>query len=53
MEFHLLLLISFWLHDPGEPEIANLDVTIAIDQDISGFDIPMHNICGMNVIDSA
>ena len=42
----------FAVHRPGETEVADFEITIIINQNITGLEIPVHHACGMNVLQS-
>ena len=39
--------------DPGQAEIANLEIAVLVDQDVAGLQIAMDNACRMDIFESS
>jgi len=38
---------------PGEPKITNLEFAICVDEKISGFEVTVQDVCGVDVFEAA
>jgi hypothetical protein len=41
-----------WILNTGKTEIANLQVTVFVDEDVGGFEITMNDTCRVNVFEA-